>query len=120
MAVDALADLELDARALREVAPTHTTIRHGALGAPGGAVSVTDLARPGLCVPRKVLDAAVRARALQAGSRAEQHHVRDATADAALRAFDLIVDARGANIGTPNAVGLRTYWTVPTSAVDDD
>ena len=119
-AVDALAALDLDREMLRGVAPAMPTIRRGALGAPGGTVSVADLARPGLCVPRHTLDAALRHHALAAGCRALQLHVREPAADPALAAFDVVIDARGANVGRPNAVGLRAYWTLPRQALDPD
>jgi flavin-dependent dehydrogenase len=120
MAVEALAAMGLDDDALAHVAPARAVIRHGALGAPGGALSVAELGRPGMCVPRRLLDAAIRERALCAGCAAVQHDVRDPVSDPALAMFDVVVDARGANVGTPNAVGLRAYWTVPAAALDND
>jgi flavin-dependent dehydrogenase len=119
-AVEALAGMGVDRATLARAAPSHTTIDRGALGAPGGALSVAALPRPGLCVPRRVLDAAVRERALAAGCRPLKLHVRNVRDDPVLAAFDVVVDARGANVGTPNAVGLRAYWTVPRAALDAD
>ena len=119
----ALAELDrlgLDRAALAAVAPGHTQIRSGTLGAPGGRTSTWTLAAPGACVPRRMLDAAIRARALAAGCEPVERDVRDPAADATLRTFDVVVDARGANVGRPNAIGLRAYWTLPRAALSAD
>jgi len=120
LAMAELARLGLDEPALRAVVPDHTRIRFGALGAPGGRRSVCALPAAGACVPRRRLDAAIRARAMAAGCTALRRSVRDVATDARLASFDVVVDARGANVGTPNAVGLRSYWTLPRAAIDDE
>jgi len=117
-AVDALAAMGVDRAALSRAAPAHAAIAQGALGAPDGTLSTAELPRAGLCVPRRLLDATLRDHALDAGARPSTLHVRDIAVEPALGAFDIVVDARGANAGTPNAVGLRAYWTLPRAGLD--
>lgn len=120
LAMAELARLGLDEAALRAAVPDHTRIRCGALAAPGGGRSVCALPQPGACVPRRQLDAAIHARAIAAGCVPVQRSVRSIPDDAGLTEFDVIVDARGANAGAPNAVGLRSYWTLPATALDHE
>jgi menaquinone-9 beta-reductase len=119
LALDELARAGLDTDALAAVAPAHTTIRAGVLGAPNGRSSRHALDVPGACVMRRVLDAALHAQALAAGARAEQRVVKDCAHDPALAACDVVVDARGANAGTPDGVGLRAYWTVDAATLGE-
>ena len=112
LALDELARTGLDRATLATAAPTHATIGRGVLGAPNGRASMHVLDTPGACIVRRVLDATLRAHALAAGAHAEQRAVKDPAGDPALADQDVIVDARGANAGTPDAVGLRAYWTV--------
>ena len=120
LALAQLAGLGIDAAALTAAAPGHTRIRYGALVAPDGGRSVSALPSAGACVPRRELDAALRARAIAAGCVPLRRVVRDVATDPALAAFAIVVDARGANVGAPNAVGLRAYWTVPRAAFERD
>jgi flavin-dependent dehydrogenase len=120
LALAELARLGLDDVTLAEALPDHARIRLGALIAPSGRRSLCGLPTPGACVPRLQLDAAIRARAIAAGCTPLQRTVRDLASDASLAQFDVIVDARGANVGEPNAVGLRAYWTLPHAALDHE
>ena len=71
-------------------------------------------------MPRSILDAAVRERALDAGCEPVQRTIRDAAPDADpfLADFDVVIDARGATAGIANAIGLRGYRTVPRTAAE--
>ena len=120
MAVAELARLGVDDAALALAAPDHTRIRYGALVAPAGRRSVATLPAPGACVPRRQLDAALRARAVAAGCAPLRRAVRHIEDDVALARYDVVVDARGANLGEPNAVGLRAYWRVPRALLDHE
>ena len=121
---NAIAELErlgLDTGLGATFAPASTRIEAGAISSPSGRATSSPLAGPAYCIPRRRLDAAVRQRALDAGCVAKQRSIANLArgADEGLRAFDLVIDARGAHAGTANAVGLRTYWTVPRAALHD-
>jgi flavin-dependent dehydrogenase len=92
-----------------------TSIHGSAVSSPAGVETTAPLGKPACCVRRRVLDAAVRERALAAGCVALHRDVRLGQ-DRDLDAFDLVIDARGAHAGAANAVGLRTYWHVPRAA----
>lgn len=96
--------------------PGMASIRSTALSAPSGRGSWAPLREPACCIPRRALDAAVRARALAAGCVPLRRDVRLAN-DAALGGYDLVIDARGAHAAAANAIGLRTYWHVPRAAL---
>lgn len=86
-----------------------------AIGAPSGRLSQAALRTPGFCMPRLTFDAILWKHAVAAGCRPVRQNVRDPTA---LHAhYDVVVDARGASAGTPNAVALRAYWNVPRQAL---
>jgi flavin-dependent dehydrogenase len=120
---NAIAELErlgLDAALRATFAPASTRIDAGAVSSPSGRATSSPLAGPACCIPRRRLDAAVRQRALDAGCVAMQRSIATPAPGAqGLHGFDLVIDARGAHAGTANAVGLRTYWTVPRAALDD-
>jgi menaquinone-9 beta-reductase len=86
------------------------------LGAPSGATNVSRHPLRGYCVPRLVLDDLLRERAIAAGCEPLQAHVKDPAALA--DDHDWVIDARGVHGGTANAVAMRTYWDVPTAALD--
>lgn len=111
-ALGELARLDIDAAALAGTTPIHTT----ALASPAGLETTATLHRAACCIRRRVLDAAVRERALAAGCTPLRRDVRFGRDDA-LDAFDLVIDARGAHAAAANAVGLRTYWHVPRAAL---
>lgn len=103
-----MAPAELERLAV-ERAPISSTV----LASPEGKTSVAAIRAPAYCIPRRVFDAILRARAIEAGCRPVRRTVRELSAgDDALRGFDSVIDARGAHAGRPNAVGLRAYWTV--------
>jgi flavin-dependent dehydrogenase len=115
-----LAALGLDAERLRDVAPGMTSISRGALVAPGGGCSQAPIDAAAACIRRYALDAAVRARALDAGCTPMRIDIRRGALDALADRHGLVIDARGAHAGAANAVGLRAYWTLPRAAVSRD
>lgn len=120
-ALSELAVLGLDADALRRGAPDHTTITRTLLVAPGGGKSAHESAMPGRCIPRRALDAMLLAQATRVGGVFIRSTLRDVRRDApALGTYDHLIDARGAAVGRPNAIGLRAYWTVPREALSAD
>lgn len=119
----ALAELDrlgLDAGARGATAPGSAAIRAGSVSSPSGRATRTPLRSAACCIPRRLLDAAVRQRALAAGCVAERRSIPDPSRHEALRGFDVVIDARGAHAGAANAVGLRAYWTVPRAQLEDD
>jgi flavin-dependent dehydrogenase len=95
-----------DANAADRAAITRT-----AIGAPGGRLSQSALRAPAFCMPRLTFDAILWRHAVAAGCRPDQQNVREPHT---LHAdYDVVIDARGASAGTPNAVALRAYWTIP-------
>lgn len=86
------------------------------LGSPNGATNTSRHPLRGYCVPRLVLDDLLRAQALAAGCAPMQAQVKDPAELAA--DHDWVIDARGAHGGTANAIAMRTYWDVPTAALD--
>jgi len=91
------------------------TITRTAIGAPGGRLSQSALRAPAFCMPRLAFDAVLWRHAVSAGCRPVRDNVRE---PGALQAgYDVVIDARGASAGTPNAVALRAYWTVPRRAL---
>ncbi len=120
-ALSELAALGLDADALRRGAPDHATITRTLLVAPGGGASAHESAMPGRCIPRRVLDAMLLARATRAGAEFVRRTLRDVQRDdPALGTYEHLIDARGAAVGRPNAIGLRAYWTVRRAALPGD
>ena len=120
-ALSELAALGLDADALNLGAPGHATITRTLLVAPGGRRSVHESAIPGRCIPRRVLDAMLLAQATRAGGEFVRRTLRDVQRDdPALGTYDHVIDARGAAVGRPNAIGLRAYWTLPREALPAD
>jgi len=119
---NAIAELErlgLDAGARAAAAPAATRIDASAVSSPSGRTTTGTIGGPATCIPRRRLDAAIRERALGAGCVAHKASIATLSrADERLRAFDVIVDARGAHAGVANAVGVRAYWTVPRAALD--
>lgn len=118
-AVVELARLGLDVMRL----PGVTAVRATALFAPSGAGTRAMLRQPACCVARRVLDAAVRQRALDAGCTPLQRDVRlppPRAPDSWLEDYDIVIDARGAHAAAANAIGLRTYWHVAQRAVSAD
>jgi flavin-dependent dehydrogenase len=117
-----LAALGLDRDALAQHAPGHAVVAHTMLVSPDGRASARASRMPGACVPRRMLDEAIRERALRAGCEPMQRTFRDLDpdCDAELAVFDIAIDARGATAGAPNAIGLRGYWTVPRAALAEE
>jgi flavin-dependent dehydrogenase len=72
------------------------------------------------CIPRLVFDALLWQHAVDAGCTPLQRTVRDIASSGLAGDFDHVVDARGAHAGTPNAVALRAYWTMPRSVMAMD
>jgi len=111
---------ELEALGLGRITTTamadeHAQITGTAIGAPGGRVSRSSVRAPAFCMPRLTFDAILWRHAVAAGCRPLRQSVRDPTT---LHAdHDIVIDARGASAGTPNAVALRAYWTVPRRAL---
>ncbi len=121
LALAELAVLGLDRTTLAQAAPGHATITATRLSAPSCRTSTHASDAAGACIPRRVLDALVRDRALAAGCEPVQRTIRTFAADASfLASFDLVIDARGATAGLANAIGLRGYFDVPRGAVDPD
>jgi len=86
------------------------------LGSPNGATNTTRHPLRGYCVPRLVFDALLHGQALSVGCKPLQAHVKDL---AELEAeYDWVIDARGVHAGTATAIAMRTYWDVPTAALD--
>jgi len=116
--LNALAELEmlgLGRIAAEARAADHATITRTAIGAPGGRLSRARSRAPAFCMPRLIFDALLWRQAIDAGCRPIRQNVRD---PAALNAtYDVVIDARGAAAGAPNAVALRAYWTVPRRAL---
>lgn len=114
MALAELARLGLDAAALDGRLAEPVMIRQTELVAPSGARSLWALETPGRCIPRMQLDGWIRDQAVAAGCRFERRNVRQIDRHAPeWQDFDHLIDARGASAGPTNAVGLRSYWTVP-------
>jgi menaquinone-9 beta-reductase len=116
-ALSELATLGLDADALDREAPGHATISRTMLVAPDGRFSVHRSAVPGRCIPRRSLDAMLVAQATRAGAMFVRRAMRDLRRDDPVFAsHDHVIDARGAAVGHPNAIGLRGYWTLRRDA----
>lgn len=111
---------ELDALGLGRIGvdagtTNRATITQTTIGAPGGRVSRAASRAPAFCMPRLAFDAILWRHAIDTGCRPIQRAIRD---PASLKGeYDVIVDARGAAAGEPNAVALRAYWTVPRTAL---
>ena len=101
----------MSAGALESAATECAPVLHTMLAAPDGRRSRADGRARALCVPRVVFDAILWRHAVDAGCRPMHQSVRDVRS--VRREYDLVVDARGAHAGTPNAVALRAYWTLP-------
>lgn len=86
------------------------------LGSPNGATNAARHSLRGFCVPRLVFDDLLHKRAVSAGCEPLQAHVKDLAELES--AFDWVIDARGTHGGTPTAIAMRSYWDVPTAALD--
>jgi menaquinone-9 beta-reductase len=121
LALGELALLGLDRATLARAAPGHATVTTTRLGAPNRRLSTYTSGVPGACIPRRILDALARSRALAAGCEAVQRTIRTFAADASyLAPFDLVIDARGATAGLANAIGLRGYFDAPRVLLDPE
>ncbi len=113
-AVRELARMGIDRAGLERLAAERAAISTTVLASPDGRRSVGASRAPAYCVPRRVFDAVLWQRAVEAGCRPVRRTVSDLAVgdDGFLREFDSVIDARGAHAGRANAVGLRAYWTV--------
>src|SRR5215510_12288093 len=75
LALAELAVLGLDGATLDRAAPGHATVTTTRLAAPSRRASTHASGIPGACIPRRVLDALVRDRALAAGCEPVQRAV---------------------------------------------